>query len=78
MFGHAHWGAVRAAVFDVCGNPLHRLHRIPRLNARILGDVLADAVSLADGVFDVVNKLYPGFSERLAVPTVVLSEAKTS
>jgi hypothetical protein len=29
-YSHGHWGAMRDSVFEVCGNPLHRLHRIPR------------------------------------------------
>ncbi len=65
MYSHGHWGAVRASVFDTCGNSLHRLHRIPRSNARIQADVLPDAVALVDKLLDVVDRAYPQFGSRL-------------
>jgi hypothetical protein len=66
MYSHAHWGAVRASVFDTCGNALHRLHRIPRTNARTQSDVLPDAVLLVDKLLNVVDRAYPGLTTRLA------------
>ena len=67
MYSHGHWGAVRASVFDTCGNPLHRLHRIPRSTARSQADVLPDAVVLVDKLLYVVDKAYPQFASRLNV-----------
>ena len=67
MFIHGHWGAVRSAVFDTCGNPLHRLHRIPRLLPQVQPDVVADAVELADKTLALVDRAYPSFRERLKV-----------
>jgi hypothetical protein len=67
MYSHGHWGAVRASVFDTCGNPLHRLHRIPRSTARSQADVLPDAVALVDKLLDVVDRAYPQFASRLKV-----------
>ena len=54
-FVHAHWGAVRDSVYDTCGNPLHRLHRIPRESARSLPDVLPDACICVDKVLELVR-----------------------
>lgn len=66
-FVHAHWGAVRDATFETCRNPLHRLHRIPRQSARVLGDVLSDAVTLVDGILEDLAALFPMFELRLRV-----------
>lgn len=65
MYSHGHWGAVRACVFDTCGNSLHRLHRIPRSAARSQADVLPDAVALVDKLLDLVDRVYPQFGSRL-------------
>ena len=62
---HGHWGAVRDTVFATCRNPLHRLHRVPRSAARVLPDVLPDAVRLANRTLEVLDKEYPGFTTRL-------------
>jgi hypothetical protein len=64
-YTHGHWGAVRASVFDTCGNSLHRLHRIPRSAARSQADVLPDAVALVDKLLDLVDRVYPPFGSRL-------------
>jgi Family of unknown function (DUF5677) len=65
MYSHGHWGAVRASVFDTCGNSLHRLHRIPRSIVRSQADVLPDAVILVDKLLNVVDQAYPQFASRL-------------
>jgi hypothetical protein len=66
-FVHGHWGSVRESVFDTCGNPLHRLHRIPRLACKVLPDVVPDAYELVDKTLDLVSKLYPSFSRRVKI-----------
>ena len=66
-FTHGHWGAVRDSVFDTCGNPLHRLHRIPRNNTRALPDVIPDACYLVDGILEFLSKSYPTFSNRVTL-----------
>ena len=67
MYNHGHWGAIRSAVFDTCGNPLHRLHRIPREEPHFQPDVVVDAVELVDKTLTLVNRAYPVFTERLGV-----------
>lgn len=64
-FAHGHWGSVRDSVFDTCGNPLHRLHRIPRTTPRLLPDVLPDACQLIDAILSVLSKCYPDFPHRV-------------
>lgn len=66
-FVHAHWGSIREAVFDTCGNPLHRLHRIPRSECKILPDVVPDACELMDKFLDLVSKNYPAFPHRVKI-----------
>ena len=66
-FTHGHWGAVRDAVFETCGNPLHRLHRIPRQSVRVLPDVIPDSCQLVDKILDLVSQLYPQFPHRVSL-----------
>ncbi len=66
-FTHGNWGAIRDTVFDTCGNPLHRLHRIPRQTLRALPDVVPDACELVDKILEVISQLYPSFPHRVAV-----------
>jgi hypothetical protein len=67
-FTHGNWAAVRNSCFDLCMNPLHRLHRRLRSDTARLGDVVADACELADKILDTVDTLYPGFSHRVTLP----------
>lgn len=59
-FGHGHWGAVRDTNFVTCHNPLHRLHRIPRILPRSLNSIEIDAIDLTNGMLGVLERLYPG------------------
>lgn len=63
-FAHGQWAAVRNTTFDTCGNPMHRLHRIPKEKPEF-NDVTEDAKILCNKVLDLVNKTYPIFSSRL-------------
>ena len=51
-FSHGHWCATRDVNFINCHNPLHRVHRIPRLVHRSANSVLEDAVSLMNLMVD--------------------------
>lgn len=66
-FSHGHWGAVRDTVFEICQNPLHRLHRIPRSSPRTQEDVLSDACQLVDKILVEISKIYPGFDRRVSI-----------
>ena len=66
-YAHGHWSAVRSVVFDTCGNPLHRLHRIPRKEPQAQPDSIADAVELVDKTLALVDRAYIGFPYRLSV-----------
>jgi len=59
-FVHGNWGAVRDTNFVSCHNPLHRLHRIPRVAHRSLNSVEPDAIGLANEMIAVLEKLFPG------------------
>jgi len=69
---HGHWGAVRDTSFVVCCNPLHRLHRLPRLSHRILNSVEADAIDLMNDMAEILDRLYPG-EESLGKLSMVLT-----
>ncbi|MCM3546581.1 DUF5677 domain-containing protein [Priestia megaterium] len=64
-FAHGQWAAVRNTVFDTCGNPMHRLHRIPKEKKQNFNDVTEDAKRLCNNVLDIINKSYPNFSLRI-------------
>lgn len=68
-FTHGHWGSVRDTVYDTCGNPLHRLHRIPRNSARALPDVVTDVCTLTDKILEILSICYPEFLYRVTVST---------
>lgn len=59
-FVHGHWGAVRDTNFVTCHNPLHHLHRIPRLAHRQLNSVEDDALSLVNDMIARLDEMYPG------------------
>ena len=67
-YAHGHWAALRDSVFIVCGNPLHRLHRIPRQSARVLEDVIPDACELVDRILGLIEHHYPGLQARVSAP----------
>ncbi|MFU1904192.1 DUF5677 domain-containing protein [Bacillus thuringiensis] len=57
-FAHGQWSSLRSVEFTVCGNPLHRLHRIPAENKK-LPTVLLDAVELCNGIIKLMYEMYP-------------------
>jgi len=59
-FVHGNWGAVRDTNFVTCHNPLHRLHRIPRLLHRTLASADTDIVELVNGVIARLDCAYKG------------------
>lgn len=62
---HGHWSAIRDTVFDLCGNPLHRFHRIPGPPRINMADATPDAVKLTNLTLDLLNTLYPSFKPRI-------------
>lgn len=66
-FAHSHWGSIRDTVYDTCGNPLHRFHRIPRQSARALPDVITDACILIDKILEILSNCYPEFLDRVTI-----------
>jgi hypothetical protein len=68
-YAHGNWGAVRSTVFTTCLNPLHRLHRIPLVHARLLEGVIPDMIHLVDNILALVDGSYPTFEARLSKGT---------
>ncbi|NTV46680.1 MAG: hypothetical protein HGB11_09240 [Chlorobiales bacterium] len=71
---HGNWAAVRDTNFVSCHNPLHRLHRIPRVAHRGLNSVETDAIGLVNEMIAVLEKLFP-CEER--TPLVVSRKPET-
>jgi hypothetical protein len=67
-FTHGNWAATRNSCFDLCMNPVHRLHRVLRPDTADLGDVVPDACELVDRILSVIDSLYPGFVEKVTAP----------
>lgn len=67
-FVHSQWPAVRNTLFEVCLNPLHRLHRIPRPPRLDMEDVAWDGVKIGNLMLELVNKAYPSFKPRFHMP----------
>jgi hypothetical protein len=72
-FVHCNWAAMRDAEYDLCLNPLHRLHRILSTAPKALPDVIADAAVLTNRILELVDGLYPEFRNRLATETVTVA-----
>lgn len=66
---HGHWGAIRDSVYGICLNPLHRLHRVPLEQPRILDPLLKDATELVNKIISIAQSVYP------QVPINVSSDA---
>lgn len=56
---HSQWGAIRESVMDLCGNPLHRYHRIPLLFSLSLEDTKEDTFNLLNDIVKVLYEIYP-------------------
>ncbi len=67
-FVHGNWAAIRDACYDLCLNPLHRLHRVLAVEPKRLSDVVADAVHVVNKILALVDALYPPFAERFVEP----------
>lgn len=59
-FVHGNWGAVRDTNFVTCHNPLHRLHRIPRIIHRALHSADRDIVELTNTAIDRLDAAFAG------------------
>jgi len=73
---HGQWSATRDVNFITCHNPLHRLHRIPRIIHRQGDSVAADAVSLTNQMLECFCSLTG--VESGAIPSVDLLAAASN
>lgn len=64
-YTHSNFGAIRESVYYVCGNPLHRFHRIPQTTQKNLPSVIPDIMRLINKSLDLLNKKYPYFKWKL-------------
>ena len=62
-YSHGMWGAVRESCYQMCENPLHRLHRYPARQS--LQDTVDDVVMLIDEIIQHIDDTYPTFKWRL-------------
>lgn len=68
---HAQWGSIRDSVYITCLNPLHRLHRIPRIHPRVLEDVIPDACELINRILELIDSIYPNFNDRIKIDQIL-------
>jgi len=73
-FTHGNWAALRDAEYDLCLNPLHRLHRVLSMVPKAMPDVIGDAVDLVNRSLVLVDKMYPGFASRVKANTVNIAQ----
>lgn len=62
---HAQWGAIRETNFCLCLNPLHRLHRVPRLPMQEADNIIVDMAKIVNTIVDDLSSIYPGVKRRL-------------
>lgn len=74
---HGNWAAVRDTNFVTCHNPLHRLHRIPRVAHRELNSVEPDAIELVNEMIIVLERLFPS-GEKVSPVTLKKLEAEST
>ncbi|QOJ21656.1 MAG: hypothetical protein HRU77_13765 [Gammaproteobacteria bacterium] len=74
---HGNWAAVRDTNFVSCHNPLHRLHRIPRVAHRSLNSVEPDAIGLVNDMIAALEKLFPS-EEKIPLVASRQPEADTT
>ena len=72
-YAHGMWGPIRESSFQVCSNPLHRLHRRPERMQ--LQDTVEDAASLVDDIIQDLSEAYPIFNWRLSTLSMAQSSA---
>ena len=77
-FVHAQWAAVRNTVFQLCLNPLHRLHRVPCPPRLDLEDVSWDALKLGNLILDLVSEAYPTFKPRFRAHSARKTRSSTN
>lgn len=70
-FAHGHWCATRDLNFITCHNPLHRLHRIPRLVHRSSPSVLEDAVRMVNSILEEFANMHGLTAEQLPHVTLL-------
>lgn len=63
-YSHGEWGAIRETVFDLCGNPLHRFHRIPLLYSMNLNETRGDILMLLDQIVDILYGIFPKHDKK--------------
>ena len=75
-FVHGHWGAVRDTNFVTCHNPLHRLHRIPRLSQRGMNSVELDAIDLVNQMLELLDNKFSDTEPFQRLSLVHVDEAR--
>lgn len=65
VFAHGTWAGMRITSLNICGNPLHRFHKIPSASPRPMASTVSDAVIVANRILEMVNEELPGFDARI-------------
>ncbi len=62
-YSHANWGAIRDSALQMCVNPLHRYHKIPRTQIRVNNSAVPDMLILWELILEQIERVYPGVIE---------------
>lgn len=63
-YSHGQWGAIREAIYDLCGNILHRFHRIPLLYSLNLQETRYDVYILLNDIVDLLYDIFPKYKSE--------------
>lgn len=64
---HGNWSSILHASFGLCGNPLHRFHRIPHPPRIFKDDATPDLVKILNLSLDLITSLYSPFKPRIRI-----------
>lgn len=57
-YTHWNWWAIKEQVYDVCLNPLHKYHRIPKTSKKTDYTVILDTIYIVNLILNIVFKKY--------------------
>ena len=55
-YTHGTWAAIRDSVLQMCANPVHRLHKIPRTQIRVNTSAVKDMLTLWEKIFTLIKQ----------------------
>lgn len=66
-YAHGNWGAIRISSYDLCMNPLHRYHRVPKRKLPVMDSVATDSMIVFAKLLGRLIDLFPELDEKFDV-----------